>query len=138
MYLNSSFIFFFIHQKGVVLDQFLTKFFSLNCFFHSFPLNKCFLYILSFFLCGFVVLLQCCVDRHRSAALFYFSVLVRCLFGSNWQIKFDFVHIQSMTLISLTLQTRRHVYYEHSNFGMFVDFVTFVDILEWPIFEGNF
>ncbi|PNY06864.1 hypothetical protein L195_g003344, partial [Trifolium pratense] len=52
-----------------------------------------------------------------------------CLLGSDCHIRFNSVHIRSMTLESSTLQTWRHAYSEHFNFVIFAGFVTFVGIM---------
>jgi hypothetical protein len=114
-------------KEGWFLDQFLIQYYLSKLFFKSFYLNKWFLQIVSFSFFDFVVLVRRCVGHCLVAALFCCPVLVQCLFGSNWQIRFDSVHIQqSMTLASSTLQTRKHRYFEHFKFVIFVGFVTLV------------
>jgi hypothetical protein len=84
--------------------------------------------VFSFF--NFIILVRRCVGRRLVTALVCCPVLVGCLFGSNWQIRFDSVHIQQlMILASSTLQIRRHRYSEHFQFVVFVGFVTLVGIL---------
>jgi hypothetical protein len=84
--------------------------------------------VFSFF--NFIILVRRCVGRRLVTALVCCPVLVGCLFGSNWQIRFGSVHIQQlMILASSTLQIRRHRYSEHFQFVVFVGFVTLVSIL---------
>lgn len=108
--------------------NFLSKITHLNCLSFHFYSNKWFHIYFNFF---FVILslVQCCVGRRLIATLFCFLVLVWCLFGLDWQISFNSMHIQSMILTSSMLQTQRHWYFGHFNFVIFVDFVTFVGIL---------
>jgi hypothetical protein len=126
-------------KEGWFLDQFLIQYYLSKLFFKSFYLNKWFLQIVSFSFFDFVVLVRHCVGRRLVAVLVCCSVLVRYLFGSSWQIRFDSVHIQqSMTLASSTLQTQRHRYSEHFKFVIFVGFVTLVDILPLYVINVSF
>jgi len=81
--------------------------------FITFYLNKWFSHLFDFFFCDFVVLVQRCFVRRLCAALFVFPVLFSCLFGSGCQISFD--QVQSMTLMSSTLQIRRLDYSKDLN-----------------------
>ncbi|AES93993.1 transmembrane protein, putative [Medicago truncatula] len=58
--------------------------------------------------------------RCLCATLFVFFVTFRYLFGSDCQISFDPVQIQSTTLTSSTLQIRRHDYSEDINIVIYV------------------
>jgi hypothetical protein len=53
--------------------------------------------------------------------VFCFLFFVRCSFVSGWRISFNLVQIQSIsTLVSSTLQIRRHGYSGHFNIIIFV------------------
>ena len=65
-----------------------------------------------------------CFVRRLCATLFVFLVSFRYLFGSDCQISFDPVQIQSMTLASSTLQIRRHAYSGDLNIVICVGFCT--------------
>ncbi|AES64139.1 hypothetical protein MtrunA17_Chr2g0285721 [Medicago truncatula] len=57
------------------------------------------------------------------ATLFVFLVSLRYLIASDCQISFDPVHIQSMTLVSSTLQIRKHGYSRDLNIVIVYAFV---------------
>jgi len=59
------------------------------------------------------------------AVCFWFPILVRCFFDSGWKISFEQVQIWSMTmtLVSSTLQIRRHEYSGDINIVILVIFV---------------
>jgi len=72
------------------------------------------------------------------AVCFWFPVLVRCLFYSGWNIRFEQVHIRSMTmtLVSSTLQIRRHEYSGEINIVILVIFVC-IDTLPFYAINMN-
>jgi len=76
------------------------------------------------------------ISRH-CAVCFWFPVLVRCLFDSDWKISFEQVYIRSMTmtLASSTLQIRRR--YEYSGDFNIVVLVIFVGICTLPFYAIN-
>ena len=60
----------------------------------------------------------------RLCATFVFLVSLRYLIGSDCHINFDWVQIQSMTLLSSTLQIRRHGYSGNLNIVICVGICT--------------
>jgi hypothetical protein len=72
--------------------------------------------------CDFVVFAWPCLFWYLflCAVCFWFVVLVRCLFDSCWTVSFEQVHIQSITLASSTLQTRKREYSRDLNIVIFV------------------
>jgi len=59
------------------------------------------------------------------AVYFLFLILVWCLFDSSWNICFEQVHIQSMTLASSMLQIWRYEYSGKLNIVIFTGITTF-------------
>jgi hypothetical protein len=101
-------------------------------FFSRFNLNKRFSHKLGFILFCDILSSQCAVVwfsvfvRCSCDFLFWYGVrlpvLLRCSFGSNWQINFDQLLIQPMTRSS-TMQIRRH-----ENFNYFYFATLFVGL----------
>ena len=75
--------------------------------------------------------MRCWFVRCLCATLFVFLVSLRYLIGSDCQISFDPVQIQSMTLASSTLQIRRH------GFSGDLNIVIGVDICTLPFYAIN-
>ena len=73
-----------------------------------------------------VCMLVCGYHLYKVICIFFywFFVFVWCLFDSGWNISFEQMHIQSMTLVSSTLQIRRHEYFKDFNIVIFKDIDT--------------
>ena len=79
----------------------------------------------------FLVFVRCIWLSHF-CAVYLFSRLCAVFFVSGWRSRFDQVQIQSMsTLVSSTLQIRRHGYSGHFNI------VIFVGICNLPFYAIN-
>jgi len=98
----------------------LTRFFLF-----PFYWNKWFSHLFHFLFCDFVIFVRRWFVRRFCATLFVFLVSLRYLIGSDCQINFDPVQIQSMTLTSSTLQIRIHGYSKDLNIIMCVGICTF-------------
>jgi hypothetical protein len=73
-----------------------------------------------------------CIWLSRLCAVYLFFRLCAVFFVSGWRSRFDQVQIQSMsTLVSSTLQIRRHGYSGHFNI------VIFVGICNLPFYAIN-
>jgi len=86
--------------------------------------NKWFSHLFCFLFCDFIVIVRRWFVCYLCAALFVFLVSFKYLFGSDCQIRFDLVQIQSMTLASSMLQIPRHGYSGDLNILIYVDFCT--------------
>jgi hypothetical protein len=78
---------------GGIKVKFWTEITPLNCLFFSFYSNKCFQSIFSFFFCGFVILMWCCVVRCFSVGCFVFTSWCNVC---SIHIRFNSMHINQL------------------------------------------
>jgi hypothetical protein len=76
-------------------------------------------YFLFYIFLWFLATLFILIFSSKYGVLWY-SMLVQCLFNSNWKIGFDPVQIESNILALSKLQIRKHEYFRHSNIIIFL------------------